>query len=642
MSGPGGSVGGPMAGRWWLAPKGRVAQAAVSYIRGLDTVQAHIYNRFIRLEALYAMQRQRLLLSAWDPTNEGMMTQNLIASNVDTVAAQIASTDVRAVFDTDDGDWGEQRRARQREHYAAGLSTLLNVPEKCQHSFKVGSALKGTSLLKVYADRFKCPRVDNVLVDDIVVDELECRNAPPMQFHYRVSLDREELCAQFPGKRLEIEKAQSTGDWRLWAGYRPLQRNQVMVFESWRLPIGPVGHDDYQPGRHAITIDGCDLLDEEYAKPFFPFAIQFWERPPSGWYGIGLAEQIAGIQRVLNRRNHQKERQLDQYAYPITYVSQANAAISVMVQNEIGTIVPYVGNTPPKTEFPPAVSPETYNDIDRLPVLASQVSGVSTMASQATKPAGIETGVALREYRDQTTQRFARQEKGYEQFYLDVIFLLLDVCKDLGADAPVIPRGKKFGGGKIPWAKVDMENVRIQLGAASTLSRTRAGREQAVVEWSQAGIISQDDAKRLLDHPDLDRALSLYNAAIENVDYVIEEIADGNIMMPEPYMNLKLLVWRAQQQYLIWSTLKRVPETVLENLRQLITQAAWMVSGGNQPPEGALPPGPGPDQSMPAGAPPPGGMLPPGGGMPPMPAGPPMGMPPMAAFAPQAMQLQPG
>ena len=67
-------------------------------------------------------------------------------------------------------------------------------------------------------------------------------------------------------------------------------------------------------------------------------------------------------------------------------------------------------------------------------------------------------------------------------------------------------------------SQVDMQEVRVWMGAASTLSRTRAGRLQTVVEWAQAGIVSQDDARRLLEHPDLERAMSLYDAAVESIE----------------------------------------------------------------------------------------------------------------------------
>jgi hypothetical protein len=634
---------------WYLAEKSRVNAKVFTYVKQLDRFQFDTFNRFKQLEALYDVTPRPGAKQYRTPKGYGRMHENVIASNVDTVSAQIATTEVRAVFDTDDADWSTQRRARRLEWYAEGLGKLLQVPQKCRHAFKAGGAVKGNAINKVWTDKFDRICVKPVMVDDIVVDESECRGGEePRQLHYRTAIDRDELKAEYPKFKTQIAAAQGGyGQWQTWAGWRPLRRSDILVIESWRKPIGVKGKDGYLAGRHTVTIDGCDLLDEEYHEDYFPFAIMRWSKPVNGWYGIGLAERIAGIQLALNRRNLQNERKLDHGAFPTTWVQRQDAALATaqasVMQNTLGTVAVYGGSQPPTTVTPPAVSPEELRDADRLSAKASEVSGVSRMASQSVKPAGIETGVALREYRDQTTQRFAEQEKDYELFVLDTVWLVIACCKKLGAKAPVITRKTRFGSRKIEWDQVDMKEVRVWIGAASTLSRTRAGREQTVVEWAQAGIISQDSAKRLIGHPDLEREMSLYTAAIENADECLEEIADGNVVMPEPFMNLKLLVWRAQQQYLNWSaggSERAAPEDVLENLRSLIVQAVWMDTGGDV--EAMNQNAVGPDMSMPAqpgapGAPMPG--MP--GGVPPLPAGPPMATP-QAAFAPQAMQLVAG
>lgn len=619
---------------WWRADKGRVNSSLFTYIRGVDRIQFSVFNRFKKLSALYdTVQRPGYPIHRMAPREMGRMHENVVASNADTVSAQIATIAVRSVFDTDDADWGTQRRARNLELYVEGLSKKLKRAQKCRHAFKAGAVIKGTAVVKVWGDRFDRPRLEPVMIDDIVVDELECRWGDPKQLHHRTAVDREILAVEYPEFARQIENATSgLGQWQTWAGWRPIQRNEIMVIESWRLPIGVKGTPRYRPGRHIVAIDGYDLLDEEWDEEFFPFAIMRWSRPTDGWYGIGMAERIAGIQLALNRRNLQMERKLDHGAYPTTWVHQADAQLAsqqaTIIQNAYGTVGVYRGPRPPDTVTPPAVSPEELQDAERLAAKASQVSGVSRMASQSVKPAGIETGVALREYRDQTTQRFAEQEADFEQLNLDCDELLIWVCKKLGPKAPDVDRRSRFGAKKITWSEVDMGEVKVWISPAPTLSRSRAGREQTVVEWAQAGIISQDDARRLLgNHPDLARTMSLYTAAIENVEEVLDEIADGKTVMPEPYMNLKLLVWRAQQQYLNWWSIG-APEEVLESLRTTIVQAAYWLDQGNAANMNA-----GPDQSMESqpGAPP-------GAGVPPLPAGPPMAAP-QAAFAPQAMQL---
>lgn len=638
---------------WWTADKGRVNGPLFTYVRKVDRIQFEIYDRFRKLEALYdTTPRPGMRIHRTRTRHEGRMHENVVASNADTISAQIATSEIRPALDTDDGDWSVQQRARELERYAEGVGKQLDVNRKCRHAFKAGAVMKGTAVMKVWADIFDRPRAEPVMIDDIVVDEIETRYGDPRQLHHRTARDKDELKAEFPEAAKQIDSAQGFGTWATWAGWRPIQRNEIMVIESWRLPIGSKGHPRYRPGRRTITIDGTDLLDEEYHLETFPFSIMRWSRPTNGWYGIGMAERISGIQLALNRRNLQMERKLDHGAFPTTWVGQQDTQLAMqqatVAQNALGTVAVYRGPRPPETVTPPIVSPEELNDAERLSNKASQVSGVSLMASRAQKPAGVETGVALREYHDQTTERFAEQEKDYEQFVVDVYWLLIGVCKQLGANAPTIARKTGFGTRKIAWADVDMGEVRVWISAAATISRTRAGRLQTVVEWAQAGIISQDDAKRLMDHPDLDRAMSLYNAAIESVENCIEQIERGKTVMPEPFMNLKLMVWRAQQEYLNWLA-AGAPEEILENLRSLIVTAAWMAAGGNaaangnavgpdQSMAGAGAPGPAPAPGMP-GVPMPGGGMPPG--MPPLPGAPPMGPAPAAAFSSQAMQLLP-
>lgn len=559
---------------WWQAPKGDVARCVFETVSEIERVQCDIFERFVKLAALYAPQDR------WGARNDGpqaQVSENVIASNVDTVHAMISSQEVRARFMTDDADWGTQRRARHLEWYTDGLSKLLKVHEVAQRSFR-DAALKGTGLVKVHTRHGRI-LVERVLVDDIVVDEGACRSAPPQQMYQRVFVNRGVLQARFPAHAQAIQNAQADNEqWRYWADYRPLQRDEVVVIESYHLPIP--GSDE--PGRYAICIDGHDLADEPWEQEHFPFARIVWSEPDTGWYGISLAQRIAGHQRTLNKLNWQIDRQLDQIAVPTTYVQMADANLAVKTTNRAGTIVPIKGDYP-KTVIPPAVSGETYMRRDSVKESAFEESGVSRMAAQSRKPADIESGVALREWRDQSTQRFAPQEHSFEQHVLRILWLAIGEAKRLGNGAPSIVSRAKKGTNKLSWSQVDMNEVEVQISAASGVSRTPAGRTQTVLDWAQAGIVSQDEARRLLRHPDLQRAMSLYDAAMEDIERTIESLLDGESLFPEPYQNLKMGVWRVQQAYLKACD-DHAPEEIKESLRQWLVQAVYMLNLAAQPP----------------------------------------------------------
>lgn len=565
-----------MSSKWWDKEfEGNRSALIMRHVEAVEANQFDLFNRFERLSYLYDPSSY---LDLEGRQRTSMLTENVVASNVDTVTAVVAATEVEPRITTDGADWSAQRQARHLGWYAGALGRKIGIHEEAVSGFK-WSALKGTGLCKVYIDGFNRIRAEDVPVDDIVVDNAECRTASqmPSQMAHRKLVDRLALAAEFPSMSEEIENLRADfSEARRWAGYRPVDDNQVVCCEIWKLPIGIQGEPNYHAGYHAIVSDGIDLLFEEYHDDYFPFAVFRWSDRPSGWYGIGGAERIVGQQRVLNKSNWQIDRQHDQFAMPTTYVSMADAALTVRSNYRVGNIVAVKGEVP-KTVIPQAVSPETYQRRNDARQSAYQEFGVSEMAARSAKPAGLDSGVALREYRDQTTQRFAQQEKRFEEYVLRIHWLALQCAKKLDGDAPDVIRRSRFGNQFIRWADVDMGEVEVQMEAASSLARTPAGRQQLALEWAQAGVISQDEARRLMRHADTEKAVSLYTAAIENLEMTIEKILDGEMRMPEPYQNLKLGIWRFEQSYLEAQG-DGAPDEVLEGLRQWMVQAAAILS----------------------------------------------------------------
>lgn len=601
---------------WWDSPKGNARDALKECVNEIERRQSSTYERFVRLECLYDPNTWVSDGAGSGGVGLGQITENVIASNVDTVTAVIAATDVRPRFMTTDADWATQRRARHLEWYAEDLGKQCEVAQRSRTSFK-SCAKKGIGINHVYADPFGRLQVDSVAPDDIVVDEQECRDgAGPRQMHRRRLRDRDALKAEYPKLADAIDRAPTAGQGdrnrRARSEARTAEQDDVLVTESIRLPVGVKGKPGYKPGRRVIWMDNADLHDKPYEKPMLPIAWVVWSEREGAWYGISLAERIAGHQRTINKRNRQIDATLDRTASPPVYVRPADANLQTKNTNQLGTVAVYKADLP-QTPVLAQIHPETYADLDKRKNAAFEESGVNRMGAQGSKPAGLDSGAAIREYRDATTQRFSTPEMGFEQLVLNTYLLLIDCCKDLGAAAPVVAKRSRFGTRRFKWSDVDMGETKAQIAAASTLPRTPAGRSQTALEWAQAGVISMDEFRRLLAHPDLERAMSLYTAALENIEEAFDAIADGGVVMPEPFMNLNMCVVRGQMQYLEWVT-ATAPEDVLEAIRQFITQAAYMLTMMEAKPANdqmaAAGPmlQPGPAMPQPAIAPP--GMLP--------------------------------
>ncbi len=111
--------------RWWLASKGDVHKYVVPFVQRCEDELSPIFERIFRLECLYDPNSPEA-----DPSQKDRVTENAIASNVDTISAIVASVDIRARFMTDGGDWEQQRRARHLEWYAEDLQKRFVEPSK--------------------------------------------------------------------------------------------------------------------------------------------------------------------------------------------------------------------------------------------------------------------------------------------------------------------------------------------------------------------------------------------------------------------------------------------------------------------------------------------------------------------------------
>lgn len=567
---------------WWTAPKGRAHEKTFQYVTAAEAELGDVFERFFRLECLYDPNNPDA-----DRRQQDRVTENAIASNIDTVTAVVASVDIRARYMTDGADWDTQRRARYLEWYTEDLSAQYEVLPKCRKAFKEASK-KGNGLVKVH-EVFEEPRVEHVLIENIVVPLDECRDGrEPRQLHQWEYIDADELAARFPEAASDIERMRGGGRRQRDNYTRELISNDIECLWSYRLPIGRKGKKGYKPGREVLVMDGRTLIDRKLEDDCFPYAMMVWSDRPHSFYGISGAERIMGIQRALNKVNWQIEKGTDNIVAPPIYVRPGDAGIGAK-NNRINGYTIFRADLPQTVQHQ-AVANEVYNRGNKLKESAQHEFGQTAMATHGAKPPGIDSGIALREFKDQTTQRFASQEIAFERLVLWCHFLLIAVCKKLGAKAPKITRRSRFGKRTLKWADVDLGEVKVQMKAAANLNRTPAGRTQLVIEFAQAGIINTDEARRLLQHPDLERELSLYTAALEVVESDLDEIADGRVVMPDPLTNLAVCQWRAQREYAQW-LVDGAPEEMLENLRNYIVQAIWFDSMRQQPAanDGAMP-----------------------------------------------------
>jgi hypothetical protein len=307
------------------------------------------------------------------------------------------------------------------------------------------------------------------------------------------------------------------------------------------------------------------------------------------------------------------------------WVAYRGSMLDADMNNQIGAIWwKKPGTPPPQFHAGGGVIPEVYAHIDRLYQKAYELTGISQLGAEGKKPGGLNSGEALRVYNDTASRRFAVAAKLDEDATLEATGLLRDCARHLAEKGIQVEVASAVAGTleHIDFAEIALGEKEHVLRAypTSALSNDPAERIEQVVGWVKAGWIDADDARRLLDFPDLKAANDFASASYDLTMSIIDDITKKGVYLgPIPLANLQDAIKRFQLAYL-QAKRRKVPEDRLNMLLTWIQEAKDILEAPPDVPPPALPPGetPLPPEPMPppvdAGAP-----LPPDAGAPPIP-----------------------
>mgnify|MGYP003112682629 FL=1 len=497
------------------------------------------------------------------------VTLNVIQSMCDTVTAKIAKNRPKATFLTSDGDYRMQRRAKLLDKFCEGQFYATKIYDIAPRVF-LDACVFGTGAMKIYEGQEKI-EVERVFPNEIVVDDKESVYGSPRQLFQVKYVDRDVLHAIYPERRDEIySAAPPEGEYGEGDG-----SSQILCVEAWHLPSGKDAGD----GRHAICIDGATLLEEPYERPYFPFVFIRWTERLLGFYGQGLAEQLTGIQLEINKLLFNIQEQMH-LAKPKVFVEAGSKIAKAHLNNETWGVIEYRG-TPPQFFVPRTVSGEIFSHLDRLFNRAYEITGISQLAAQSKKPAGLESGVALREFQDIETERFMITAQQYERVFLDAARQMIDIAREAaerGDNFEVISHGDKFIE-KIKWKDINLKDDQyvMKIYPTNLLPTTPAGKLQKVIEMLQAGMLSQQEARGLLDYPDIAAVNNMAMAAYDDVMQQIEQMLEHGIYSPpEPFTDLPLAMRLVRSAYLK-AKVNKVPEERQDLLRRFLEDCVSLI-----------------------------------------------------------------
>jgi hypothetical protein len=281
-----------------------------------------------------------------------------------------------------------------------------------------------------------------------------------------------------------------------------------------------------------------------------------WNDPVWGFYGHSLAERILPHQALLNRRQWQITTSLDKKANPMVWVHKQDQNLAFKTFSQVGlTVGSYKVSKPEGVDYQAVGRRRTTtrshpragrardrhqpDDGVRRPCRAASRAARACARRADALAALLDPGARLR------------------AVHPDTMWLVIAMCKKLGPDK--VPdvlhvEVRRRAAALLKWKDVNLDDLKYEMAVASAVANTPAGRQQRVTELAQAGIITLDEARELIAHPDIDRILALQRGDRERAvgDRADRERRDG--ITPEPFMNLKMCVTMAQREYLLIQT----------------------------------------------------------------------------------------
>lgn len=564
----------PNANRWWACSKSERAQAVAAVVKAIseyDSKRQDQYQTSARLYGNINLMGSSGLSSTKIQAVQGAikdrLTYNVCQSVTDTITSKIAKNKPKPMFLTSGGDYKLQRKAKKLDKFVEGVFYENGAHTLGPIIFRDG-CVSGDGFVHVFAKDGRI-KYERVIASEIYVDWVDGFYGEPRQLHRVKNIDRQVLMDAFPGKKDLIRNANSASA-EMTGSARNIA-DQITVIESWHLKSGLEAKD----GVHSINIAEGNLFDEDWDKPYFPFAQFSWCKRLYGFWGQGLVEQVQNIQLEINKILWVIQRSFHLAGSFKILMENGSKIVKEHLNNDIGAIVSYSG-TPPQYIVPQIVASEMYGHLQTLKGSAYEQAGISQLSAVAQKPAGLNSGKALREYNDIETDRFMTTGQAYENYFLDLARITVDCAKDIfehDKKLEVKVPGAKFIE-TIDWKDVDLEDDEyvMKMFPVSSLPNEPSGRLQTIQEYIQAGFINARTGRKLLDFPDLEQIEELATSAEDYLHGILEKIIDdGEFTPPDPYDDLGMARELALQYYAQGKT-NNLDEEKLEMLRDFMSQ----------------------------------------------------------------------
>lgn len=617
--------------RWSRAPVeyDRVHEKLVDYAKALLRNHETTHSKNRARERIYEgveLLNNRAAIVSLEAAGVGIAKLNASKSIIDTFVSRLSKDRPMPSFDTTDGDWGLKRKAKRYRQFIVGEMLQTEFDDLSRDALLDGSIL-GNGYTRIDSDDDVF--AERVPVNEILYDVRECRYGKPQQAVRIYRIARDLLAELYPNAVLEIRLAppsqrRKDDDFEMLGDLE----DYVDVWEAWQLPSTKESRD----GRHALCIENCTLVFEEWHEPRFPWAHLRLFKPRNGLMGTGFIDQLASLQHRVNCIVRDLQLNIAATGRGFFAVNEANDIATELLTGWQPFKLKFKGAQPPTWNAPQSFNPAQLEALRFFIQQMFDLTGVSQAAATSKSALGAgASGIALDTQYDIDSDRFRMPQANYARYRLDAAQRYIDAAARV-ARRRESEKGKKRSYVAVSWksrdaierleySKVELKEGQycLKIEAVNFLPDTRAGKLAVVEQLAKAGVIEQWLVPTLFDEPDLAQANGILLAPFKNAMRKMDELANEDLPMPIPeHMNDLELELKLVTAYYNRVQEEKAPPAVQDRYLQYEALVREMIKNKNTAslPDGSVAPaGPMMPEMAPAQGP-----LP--GGVPPMPQGP--------------------
>lgn len=551
----------------WYREDGDVHETLFGSLDRLQRLTAGRRRQDVYFACLYDDSEFSSLLQGSQAVGEftpQTMTTNIVKRQVDAFVAKHTKNRPVPMALTTGGTYSQQRRAKSLSKAFEGALDQVGywdtrpLIRRDGAVFGSGFALNYRVGKKLFHER--------CYPWEFLVDPREAMYGKPQTVTLVRYIDRLALMERFPKhaeKILNAEGKYLDDTWNIgWDETCDL----VFTAQSWRLPSADPTEKDAKSGAYAFCVSNATLERLDYTRDTFPFSK--WDFSPGicGWWGEGMAKQLAGLQYEVNAIGLRLQEQ-GYMTGTFVWTPTDSGLEHEMIDN--GVFTQLTSTVKPEFFNPAPWHPQFFdyymNLRGRFP---AEETRLSEMATRGEKPPGLDSGKAIRAWNDLDSEAFLPQGRADEKDAIDTSWQLFDLLEEIAnepaeeGEKPYTVRIEKreYGQTKLEdadWKKVrmDRDEFTLKVFPTSLLTGTPAEKYQTAKEIAADGLLSQDEVYSLLDIPDIQRILNLRGAARRAIEKILEKVLDASdpesvYVMPEPAMNLELCRALALMTYL--------------------------------------------------------------------------------------------